>query len=59
MDFSLEAYPFSEYLENLLAGIKPVAFAEMSPFMVCGGSFTSLRCGLGDTEKVCMVIPVR
>lgn len=56
MDFSLEAYPFTEYLQNLLASIKLVAFAEMNPVMVCGGSFTSLRHGLGDTRKVCMAI---
>lgn len=30
MDFSLEAYPFPEYVADLLSRIKLVAFAEIT-----------------------------
>lgn len=43
MDFSLEAYPFTEYLQNLLACIKLVVFAEMNPVMVCGWIFYFIK----------------
>jgi len=51
MDFSLKAYHLTEYLEYLLAGIKLVAFSEIKPLMVCGGSFTSLIVVLGTQGK--------
>lgn len=48
MDFSLEEYLFPEYLENVLASIKLVAFLEINTVMVYGGSFPSLTHSLGD-----------